>query len=220
MLRVQYVLALWLTLVLVACGGSPAPTTQTPTDGLNLTGQVEGYSGAGGSVAARMQTSLATVAEGTLTAEGLMSIKLPDSLAQNALSTPDVSFPCAAGTLSYTAPDASVDLLAPLAVSEGSQETGTLALRNRAPDAAEGSPVGLKEVFLVYSSVALEVSGVCADADLGLTTTYALTLQPGWNYAVQEVTEENETGTVGTFSSAAAIPEEMKWYFITASVTL
>lgn len=209
--------ALAILLLLTACGGSPGPGTPTPDTALTLSATVEGYGGGEGSVAAKMQTSLAGIASGTITPEGQFSVELPGRLVPEQLATPGNSPFCLSSPLEYSTPDWAADFLNLLEVSEAGAVTGTLTLTNRAPDELNGSQLGYKQVFPVYSSVALNVSGVCTDAGLGTETTYALQLQPGWNYLVQEVTDE--AGLTATVRSAAEIPADVTWRFISNAVT-
>ena len=217
MLRLPRLFALALVLLLAACGGSLGPETPTPGTALTLSATVEGYGGGEGSVAAEMLTSLAGIANGTITPEGLFTVELPGGLAPEQLATPENSPFCLSNSLEYSTPDWTADFLAPLEVSEAGAATGTLMLSNRASDATGTSLLGFKEVFPVYSSVALNVSGVCTDAELGTATTYALQLQPGWNYVVQELTDE--AGLTAAVSSVAEIPADVTWRFVSISVT-
>lgn len=218
MLRSHSLITLFslLTLALAACGGSIGSGPSTPGTPLPLSATVEGYNGGEGTVTAKMQTSLANVASGTISAEGAFTLELPGSLVPNQLVASAESFPCSTDTLTYSAPDAAADFLTNPEVIQGSEAVGTLSLSNRASDAA-GLELGSKEVFPVYSSGALTVSGICTDAELGNVTTYDVTLEPGWNYVLQELTDN--LGTAATYSVVAEVPADVTWRFVSTVVS-
>lgn len=212
--HLNYLLLCVLTAILAACGGAPAPTTDTPTDTpggpLELSDTASGYTGAEGSVVATMLGSLAEVSSGEVSADGSFTLELPGSVPENKLSTPETFtiWSCATGTLEFSTPDWAVDQLAPLEVRSGSAVAGTLDLSNRV--AVGGSQLGIKRAVPMYSLGALSVTGVCDDG-LGATTTYNLQLEPGWNWTVQEVTDE--LGSEATVETVAAVPDDVSWRF-------
>lgn len=228
----RYALLLFtvLALLLTACGGGsttpppgtpPGPTPEpepepepTPTV-LTLSGTANGYTGAAAGLVASMQNSGAEIATGTIAAEGTFSLELPGELSDAQLSDSETYVFCETNPVDVSAATWEADLLAPPEVQEGGTTTGQLILSNGAEFTDPAALTGLKQVIPVYSVSALGVTGDCSDS--GMTTTFNMQLQPGWNYVVLELT--NDDGSTGTLSTVPDLPTDVSWDFLPPSST-
>lgn len=230
--RYALLLFMVLALLLAACGGgstTPTPPDTTPPDttpippiepepvlpGLTLSGIANGYAGAAAGLVANMQNSLAEVATGTIAADGAFSLELPGELADAQLSDSETYVFCETNPVDVSAATWEADLLAPPEVQAGGVATGELLLSNAANFTDPAALTGLKQVIPVYSVSTLSVTGDCGD--LGMTTTFDMQLQPGWNYVVLELTSDD--GATGTLSTVPSLPTDVSWDFLPASST-
>lgn len=217
-----------LALVLTACGGGsttptppnppvttpPTPPEPEPTT-FDVAGTANGFSGAAGTVRGYMFNSTAELTTGTVAANGVFSIALPSEVDNASLADSETFKFCLDNPLTVSPANWQADVLT-LEVLQSGAASGELVLSNAAEYADAESLVGLKQVSIIYSAAVLSVTGVCNDAALGGPVTYNLQLQPGWNYAVIEVTADDGTGT---FSTVSAPPTDVRWDFIPKSST-
>lgn len=228
----RYTLLLFtvLTLLLAACGGGsttptlpePNPPTTPPTPpappepeipALTLSGMANGYVGAEGTLVASMQNSLAEVATGTISADGSFTLELPGELSDDQLSDNENYTFCKTNPVDVSSATWEADLLALLEVRESGAATGQLLLSNAADFADTSALTGLKRVTPVYSASALSVTGDCGDN--GVTLTYNMQLQTGWNYVVLEAT--NDDASSSTLSTVPSLPTDVRWDFLPPS---
>lgn len=224
-------LLIFLLAVLSGCGGPdtpppPDPPDGSPTPGLpggpeptqptRLSGTVVGYRGAGGTVLGSMSNSLAEVATGTISAAGAFVLALPAELSDEQVADSDDPANyvfCAGNAVDVSVATWEADLLAAPQVLEAGAVVGTLLYSNLTAFADRPTDLrGLKQVTLVYSSLAFSVMGECADGDV--TRVYAMQLEPGWNYVVAEVTSE-DAATLN-LSIASQVPDGVGWTFVPA----
>lgn len=232
----RYTLLLFtvLALFLAACGGdsttpTPPPDTNPPTTpptppappepeipALTLSGTANGYTGAAGELVATMQNSQAEVATGTIAADGSFSLELPGELTDEQVSDsndPENYVFCEANPVDVSSATWEADLLDLPEVRGGGEATGELLLSNAANFTDPSALTGLKQVTPVYSTSALSVTGDCSDD--GVTTTFDMQLQTGWNYIVLEVT--NDDASTGTLSTVPSLPTDARWDFVPPS---
>ncbi len=228
----RYMLLLFtvLALLLAACGGNlPTPTPPDPnppttpptppappepeTPALTLSGMADGYIGAEGTLVASMQNSLAEVATGTISADRSFTLELPGELSDDQLSDNNNYVFCKANPVDVSSATWEADLLDSPEVREGGEATGELLLSNAADFTDPSALTGLKQVTPVYSASALSVTGDCGDD--GVTLTYNMQLQTGWNYVVLEAT--NDDASSSTLSTVPSLPTDVRWDFLRPS---
>lgn len=93
--------------------------------------------------------------------------------------------------------------------------TGELLLSNVGNFTDPSALTGLKQVVPVYSASVLSVTGDCGDD--GVTTTFNMQFQTGWNYVVLELT--NDDGSTGTLGTVPSLPTDVSWSFTPESST-
>lgn len=223
-------LLIFLLAVLSGCGGpdtppppdppdgppTPGPGDSEPTPPTRLSGTAVGYRGAGGAVLGSMSNSLAEVTTGTISAAGEFALELPAELSDEQVADSDDPANyvfCKGNAVDVSVTTWEADLLAAPSVLEEGAVVGALLYSNLAAFADQPTDLrGLKQVTLVYSSLAFSVTGACADG--GLNTVYAMQLEPGWNYVVAEVMSEDASTL--NLSIAPRVPDDVGWTFIPA----
>lgn len=186
---------------------APAPLTA-------LSGTADGYTGAGGAVVGWMSNSGAEIATGTIAATGEFVLELPAQLRDEQVADSDDPANyvfCRGNAVDVSVATWEADLLAAPSVLEEGALVGTLLYSNLADFADRPADLrGLKQVTLLYSSLAFSVMGSCADGDV--TRVYAMQLEPGWNYVVAEVTSEDALTL--NLSVAPRVPDDVGWTFV------
>lgn len=198
--------------------GEPQPPTPpvAPAPLTALSGTADGYTGAGGAVVGWMSNSGAEIATGTIAATGEFVLELPAQLRDEQVADSDDPANyvfCRGNAVDVSVATWEADLLAAPSVLEGGVLVGTLLYSNLAAFADRPADLrGLKQVTLLYSSLAFSVMGSCADGDV--TRVYAMQLEPGWNYVVAEVTSGDALTL--NLSIAPQVPDDVRWTFVPA----
>jgi hypothetical protein len=205
-------------LLLAACGRQTTDPEQPPNLGARaLSGTIQDWPGGAAEITAqvyRPDFRVEVIASGEVNDQGGFSLTLPDSLREALLFSlpPELLQYCE--NLNVSEPQARGNIIAWLEAYRGADMLGAvvqISALDWADEWTGAPPTGTSAVGRVYVDRDVSVTGSCEDQFLGLSASFEVDLEAGWNIVVVRVTESTEA-RLGVEVKTEPVPDAVGWH--------